>query len=245
LNGEGPKDPKSSTKVEKGAGGNKLVLPENAKVLNRFLDKDKNNKINFGEKDLEAKAGDVDRFEANGTKYRANFNEKGDFNGYFDGKGNKYKSPSPNDENSTLTKTLDIVGKVTSAVGVTAESLQHNFLNSATQEFKYAEKVGDVVRSAKEVTELNKVSSLNTATKLGKFGSALTIVSAGATIADGLTNKDGWQNHHTADLMVTGSIYTTAASFPVVGWVAGGVYFVIDMGVQAKTGKSITQHIFD
>ncbi|PHR44316.1 MAG: hypothetical protein COA32_14985 [Fluviicola sp.] len=88
----GGEDP-PETKVESGAGGTDLVLPKNAKVLGKFLDKDKNGRINHGKKDLSAEVGDVDRFEADGVNYRANFNKDGSFNGYFDANGNKWKSP--------------------------------------------------------------------------------------------------------------------------------------------------------
>jgi RHS repeat-associated protein len=88
----GGEDP-PETKVESGAGGTDLVLPENAKVLGRFLDKDNNGKINHGNKDLSAEAEDVDRFEANNTNYRANFKKDGSFNGYWDSNGNKWKNP--------------------------------------------------------------------------------------------------------------------------------------------------------
>jgi hypothetical protein len=29
------------------------------------------------------------------------------------------------------------------------------------------------------------------------------------------------------------------------GWTAGAIYFTVDAAIQAKTGKSITEHIFD
>jgi hypothetical protein len=67
----------------------------------------------------------------------------------------------------------------------------------------------------------------------------------GVTVIDGLTNDKGWQNHHTADLIVTGAIYTAAAAFPVVGWIAGGLYFAADVTTQYYTGKSITENLFD
>jgi len=66
--------------------------------------------------------------------------------------------------------------------------------------------------------------------------------SAGATVVDGWTN--GWQNHHTADLVVTGALYAITAATPV-GWVVGGAYFILDMTIMANTGKSITEHLFD
>ena len=95
------------------------------------------------------------------------------------------------------------------------------------------------------MTRANRISSLSTAKTFSRAGTGLAILSAGATVVDGLTNDKGWQNHHSADLFVTGVIYCTAVSFPVVGWVAGGLYFVADLTTQYYTHKSITQNLFD
>ncbi len=63
------------------------------------------------------------------------------------------------------------------------------------------------------------------------------------TVYDGMSN--GWQSHHTADLLITGGFYALSASVPVAGWIVGGAYFVADVGTQYYTGKSITENLFD
>lgn len=55
--------------------------------------------------------------------------------------------------------------------------------------------------------------------------------------------KGEWKNHHTADVAI-GLGMTFMVSGPA-GWAAGAIYFVVDAAIQAKTGKSITEHIFD
>lgn len=91
-----------------------------------------------------------------------------------------------------------------------------------------------------------RASKLNTATT-ARFvsGVSTTLIVAGvfSTIYDGTTN--GWQNHHTADLVLTGGFYALSASVPVAGWIVGGSYFLADITTQYYTGRSITQHIFD
>jgi len=52
------------------------------------------------------------------------------------------------------------------------------------------------------------------------------------------------ENHHTADLIITGTLYFLAALNPL-GWVVGGIYTITDLAVQAHTGRSITQNMFD
>ncbi len=80
---------------------------------------------------------------------------------------------------------------------------------------------------------------------LSRVGAGLAVVSVGLTIYDGLTGKDGWQNHHNADLIIAGALYGTALAVPVVGWIAGGLYLAADLTSQLSTGKTLTQNIFD
>lgn len=77
----------------------------------------------------------------------------------------------------------------------------------------------------------------------GTLGSAATGLSVGMTIYDSRIN--GWKNHHTADLLITGGMYGVALAFPVVGWAAGGLYFAGDLTCRYYTGKSITENLFD
>ena len=65
----------------------------------------------------------------------------------------------------------------------------------------------------------------------------------GTTIYDGVTSEKGWQNHHTADLVIgVATVFVVSGPW---GWAAAGVYFVADLTVQYYTGKSITENLFD
>ena len=84
----------------------------------------------------------------------------------------------------------------------------------------------------------------NTLSKsLTRAGVGLSAVSALITVADGYNN--GWKNHHTADLIVNGTLTTLSIVCPVAGLVAGGLYFVGDITSQYFTKKSLTQNLFD
>ncbi len=82
---------------------------------------------------------------------------------------------------------------------------------------------------------------MNVVSKVSKGSAALGFIS---TAADGWSN--GWQNHHTADLAIQGTIYAISASVPVAGWVVGGAYFLGDLYFQyTHNGMSITQYYLD
>gem|GEM_PF-2635970 len=55
-----------------------------------------------------------------------------------------------------------------------------------------------------KVTQAMK-NSLSGAKFLQNVGQKITVASAGMTVYDGLSN--GWENHHTADLIITGTLY--------------------------------------
>jgi len=94
----------------------------------------------------------------------------------------------------------------------------------------------------------NKIAG--TALKGVELGSkAITVglgfVSAGFTIADAAQN--GWQNHHTADIIVT-AVETGLGLFEVsnpIGWGLAVGMFVGNLISEHYTGKSITQNLFD
>ncbi len=130
------------------------------------------------------------------------------------------------------------IGLLANGASVYAGALKAN--SESNMNYKY--KAGSKTHTAKQLTELNKVRMEKIAKVANKAGTRLTIVSAGATVVDGLAN--GWQNHHTADLVITGALYAVAAATPI-GWVVGGVYFIADMAVIANTGQSITEHLFN
>jgi len=84
----------------------------------------------------------------------------------------------------------------------------------------------------------------NTLSKtLTRTGVGLSAVSALITVADGM--KNGWENHHTADLIVNGTLTGLSVVCPVAGLVAGGLYFVGDIASQYYYHKSLTEKLFD
>jgi len=85
----------------------------------------------------------------------------------------------------------------------------------------------------------------NTLSKtLTRAGVGLSAVSALITVADAY-NKGEWQGHHTADLIVNGTLTGLSIVCPAAGLVVGGIYFVGDITSQYYTGKSITENLFD
>ena len=76
-------------------------------------------------------------------------------------------------------------------------------------------------------------------------GYGLAGASALITIADGLTNEKGWQGHHTADLILNGTLTGLTTVCPVAGAVVGGLYFVGDLTCQYYYKISITEKLFD
>lgn len=84
--------------------------------------------------------------------------------------------------------------------------------------------------------------------KIGKAASktstGLGIASMGVTVIDGLTSKDGWKNHHTADLVV-GVAQTFLLGSGPVGWGIALLWTVADIATQAATEKSNTENLFD
>ena len=130
------------------------------------------------------------------------------------------------------------IGQVASAGGAYTGALEPYAKANANYQYKYASKT----HSAEQLTKMNKARMTRIAKRANRVGRGLTGVAVIATIADGSIN--GWQNHHTADLVITGGLYLLAASNPA-GWIIGGVYFIADVAVQSHTGKSITENLFD
>lgn len=83
---------------------------------------------------------------------------------------------------------------------------------------------------------------LDVASKVGNVNKGLGVISVSSVAADAGIKND-WKNHHTADVFI-GLAMTFGASNPV-GLAISVAYFVADTAIQAKTGKSITEHIFD
>lgn len=121
------------------------------------------------------------------------------------------------------------VGNTVSSVASSAGYFESSYRIDAKQTIKYGQRINGQVRSAETLTRANRMGSLSTAKGLSRVGAGLAVVSVGLTIYDGLTGKDGWQNHHNADLIIAGALYGTALAVPVVGWIAGGLYLAADL----------------
>ena len=79
-----------------------------------------------------------------------------------------------------------------------------------------------------------------------KLGMRLGFVGLGVTTIDGFTNPNGWQKHHTADLVIQGGMLAIATFLPGVGWVVAVGYFAGDLVFQHyHNGQSMTEYYFD
>ena len=75
------------------------------------------------------------------------------------------------------------------------------------------------------------------------FSKGLLGVSLGINIANSFENGK-WQNHNTADLVMSVSIYAISASVPVFGWGLGLTYFVGNMIYEHyHNGRSMTEEL--
>jgi hypothetical protein len=91
-------------------------------------------------------------------------------------------------------------------------------------------------------------NSANNIIKESKVGGvALGALRIVITAGDGLTNSKGWQNHHTADLIISGGEillgifeYTSP-----IGWAFGAGMFIGNLITEHYTGKTITENLFD
>ena len=59
-------------------------------------------------------------------------------------------------------------------------------------------------------TKASKLKFNSNVKFISRFSNGLAIVGAAATVYDGVSN--GWPNHHTADLAISGILYTIAAT---------------------------------
>jgi hypothetical protein len=136
------------------------------------------------------------------------------------------------------------VGNGFAAAGFAAGYFETGYRLSANQTYKYGQNIDGKIRPAKTLTRANRISSNAAVRGLSKVGTGLAFASAGVTIYDAYS-KGEWQNHHTADLLISGAIYGAALAFPIVGWVVGGLYFAADVTSQISTGKTLTENLFD
>ena len=145
----------------------------------------------------------------------------------------------------------NLLGDASTYLGVASSALLLSDEFRATSTGKYVHVNGATYKIgfrgnqhlSKYTVQASKINTASTARFVGKISNALVLVGAGVTVYDGISN--GWENHHTADLLVTGGFYALAVSIPVAGWIAGGVYLAADLTTQYYTGKSITENIFD
>lgn len=88
-------------------------------------------------------------------------------------------------------------------------------------------------------SKLAYTTSRSFGTKIGYAGVILTPIDAAI--------KGQWQNHHTADMAIS-TAFIIAGAIPGINLgvaVIGILYYAVDLGVQVKTGKSITENLLD
>jgi RHS repeat-associated protein len=207
-------------------GFSSVNLPANAKVLGTMQDVDKkpeDGAIYHNNVKYEASVGDLAKFEIDNVEYTAQFIE-GKFTGYESAKGQEYISKTKANSNTSEETEMETITDVLGASSFANES-KNVLIEYATK----ASNVGD-----------DAIKYLMISEGLSKTLNAASIL---VTVTDGLTGKQGWQNHHTADLLIgAGSVFLMSGPW---GWTIGGVYFLTDIGVKGYTGRSITENLFD
>lgn len=98
-----------------------------------------------------------------------------------------------------------------------------------------------IKQSANYTDDIAKVAKISS-----RMTTGLGILSMGVTIFDATTSKDGWKNHHSADLII-GGVQTFLLGSGPVGWGIGLGYLAIDILWKntGGNGKSIIETIFD
>ncbi|MEM0940472.1 MAG: hypothetical protein AAGI25_11900 [Bacteroidota bacterium] len=80
--------------------------------------------------------------------------------------------------------------------------------------------------------------------KLGNnFTKKLGVIGIGIILTDAAV-QGHWQHHHTADVAIGVATTFLLASNPITATIVGS-YFLLDLGVQLYSGRSITEHLFD
>jgi hypothetical protein len=133
--------------------------------------------------------------------------------------------PKPQEKEKTAT---GIAGKVVEATAQSLDATKQMVVGAQKLANKVAGTTSEILNGGEVVEAVSK---------------KLAILGAAITVADGI--QHGFQPHHIADLGVDAGIYALSASIPVAGWIIGGAYFLTNVIVEAKTGKSITENLFD
>ena len=145
-------------------------------------------------------------------------------------------------------------------IGTTEHLDIAGFMKSEESEYAPVETINEAASFAYEttgqtITEAQKLGNLyakinspivNGGGTVNLIGKGLAAVGVGITIADGLTNENGWQSHHTADLGVDALVYAISEASGPVGWIVGGAWFLSNLVYEHyHGGRSITQDAFD
>jgi hypothetical protein len=80
--------------------------------------------------------------------------------------------------------------------------------------------------------------------RAGKFLSFAPVVTGVILTAKDI-DENGLQNHHFADFAIETTLTTVGYFCPVAGVIAGGAYYLGDLGFQYFYNKSITEYYFD
>jgi len=140
---------------------------------------------------------------------------------------------------------LSTLGNWTNGVGVGLGAISTSVGRAIQNEAAYVNTTSFIkpIQTMLKVGPANLLISNTLSKTLTRTGVGLSAVSALITVADGM--KNGWENHHTADLIVNGTLTGLSVVCPVAGLVAGGLYFVGDIASQYYYHKSLTEKLFD
>jgi len=134
---------------------------------------------------------------------------------------------------------------ITNGVGVGLAAISLSVGRAKENELAYLNTTSLIkpTQTMLKVGPANLLVSNTLSTTLTRAGFGLSLLSANITIADGYNN--GWENHHSADLIFNSALNGLSIVCPLAGLVVGGLYFVGDVTSQYYTGKSLTQNLFD
>uniref|UniRef100_A0A0N4ZEC1 AcidPPc domain-containing protein n=1 Tax=Parastrongyloides trichosuri TaxID=131310 RepID=A0A0N4ZEC1_PARTI len=133
-----------------------------------------------------------------------------------------------------------VLGGLGMSAGLVEQSLRYGVKSAPNpfSPFKYKSSADAFSRKAYSVLGKEGQAVLKGAKYGGQVLGGLSII---VTVADGLDN--GWKNHHTADMAI--GIATTFMMSGPWGWALGAAYYITDAAIQARTGRSITEHLLD
>ena len=143
-------------------------------------------------------------------------------------------------------KNSSLAGNLTNGIGVGLGAISLSVGRAIENELAYLNTTSLIkpTQTLLKVGPANLLVSNTLSKSLTRAGVGLSIVSAAITFNDAY-EKGEWKNHHTADLIVNGTLTTLSVFCPLAGFALGGIYFVGDITSQYYYHKSLTEKLFD